>query len=1174
MDGALLAKAVAISFREFVLKDPFETVAGLCTNLKRAGCALAWMVYHTGNGTEIFAWFFKRIFESGVWRRATSKKFALPIREGGLKVLVQKLKHSSLEEISTKQFGDERGRWTWILFLACYCCNTLWGYCRPLEPGGWNAPEKKVVIAVGEAVDRLLCHGHVECPIDPLMEKDLLTKRANYQGEEMGTCHKLTLKQVLPALPPKDHGGAIDSLDFVSESTKSLLISPHKSILPDVGQPLPKLRGRVHAEAGEIDSIADELVKRGVCSWVPLHSVVKYRGEHVLNGLFGVAKPSLIDDGRPVLRLIMNLVPSNSIMQQFSGAVQNLPSITSWMSTVLEGDEEIRVWQSDMSNAFYLFKIPDPWLYFLAFNVIRHRRPSDGTEPLEMALACRVLPMGWGSSVAIMQEISERILQTAQIDPLSQLVRSKPVPQWMVGILHKARRESRLWWHIYLDNFAAGQTIKNDDPIMAGDRLHQLAERAWSEAGVISSEKKKQVAIRTAHELGAFIDGKNQTIGGPPERFLKLIQATLWVLNRPQLSKRLVQVIAGRWVHVMQFRRPTMSILDKTWEFISGKKFKQDIVLGVRRELMTCICSIPLMHTFLGAPISERMTASDAWNRGGAVGVASNLTGIGEDYVKSAKANHDSFPTIPVVVVSLFGGIGGAFRVYDLLGVRPLGLLHFDIHGPANRVVSRRWPHAKIYTDVRKFDREMAKRIVAEHLGVVEIHLWAGFPCVDLSSVRAGGKGLEGKSSSLFYEVLRIRKLLIEEGGSAILVKVVVENVASMRPEECDKISAALQLEPYYLDCVDAVPMRRPRLCWTTEYLDRVMDDVWTDKTGRWKVVHAEASYPPTSAWLEPGCTWPGGESNAVIPTCMKAIKRNAPPYKPAGVDRCDGPTLSRWAADEFRYPPYQYSSQFIVWTERGSWRTISAEEKEILLGYGWKHTALCYSASDIKKSYQQYDDERNSLLGDSFSMYSFIIPAFALCQRYITRVRYAHLVRRMGLSPGFRCGIRFVASPGRCLNYGGAKLTGEATVQILNKLLLSRTNHTGSDVRISTGEFLNPKAHPRQGVEADWWDWKACFKVKWQTKEHINLLELRSIFLAIKYQVSHFKVASARLFHLTDSYICLSIISKGRSGSKQLTRVLKQLNAFLLSHGLYLILAHIDSTTNPTDGESRSLDI
>lgn len=203
------------------------------------------------------------------------------------------------------------------------------------------------------------------------------------------------------------------------------------------------MKGKIHAEAGEIDCIADELVDRGVCAWVPLHSVVTYRGERALNGLFGVAKPTCISDGRPALRLIMNLVPSNSIMQQFTGAVQNLPSITSWMNVVTMEDEEVRVWQSDMSNAFYLFRIPDPWMYFLAFNVIRTRRANEKSKAEEMALACRVLPMGWGSSVAIMQEISERILQKVQLDPLSQLVRSKPVPQWMVGILHKARKEGR-----------------------------------------------------------------------------------------------------------------------------------------------------------------------------------------------------------------------------------------------------------------------------------------------------------------------------------------------------------------------------------------------------------------------------------------------------------------------------------------------------------------------------------------------------------------------------------------------------------------------------------------------------------------------------------------------------------------------------------------------------------
>ena len=101
-------------------------------------------------------------------------------------------------------------------------------------------------------------------------------------------------------------------------------------------------------------------------------------------------------------------------------------------------------------------------------------------------------------------------------------------------------------------------------------------------------------------------------------------------------------------------------------------------------------------------------------------------------------------------------------------------------------------------------------------------------------------------------------------------------------------------------------------------------------------------------------------------------------------------------------------------------------------------------------------------------------------------------------------------------------------SVQDLNRLLLTRVNHTGSDIRISTGEILNPKAHPRQGVQADWWEWKPSFRLKWNKKEHINALELRSIFLAVRYHVTHLGNTQFRIFHLTDSYICMSILGKG----------------------------------------------
>ena len=123
------------------------------------------------------------------------------------------------------------------------------------------------------------------------MEKDLKSKRVSFSGEEVGVCHSLSLEQVLPSLPPKEHGGCIDILRFVSSSTKHFLTHPKRMIVKDVGQELPKLQGKLHIEKGSELPLARVLVDRGVCRWVPLEDVLVYRQQRVLNGLFGVEKP-------------------------------------------------------------------------------------------------------------------------------------------------------------------------------------------------------------------------------------------------------------------------------------------------------------------------------------------------------------------------------------------------------------------------------------------------------------------------------------------------------------------------------------------------------------------------------------------------------------------------------------------------------------------------------------------------------------------------------------------------------------------------------------------------------------------------------------------------------------------------------------------------------------------
>ena len=823
-----------------------------------------------------------------------------------------------------------------------------------------------------------------------------------------------------------------------------------------------------------------------------------------------------------------------------------------------------------MCNAFYLFRLPQPWVKYLCFNILRKGKDigHHKTESV-FCLGCQVLPMGWNSSVAIMQEVSENILYAGDLSAESQLARGCALPGWMVGLIGEARARDKAWWHVYLDNFCAGEVAEVGSTFEGGKDLHDLAEQAWPTAGVISSEgKRKRVEIR-GQELGAYLDGSDKCIGGSPERMLRLVQATLWLLGRKHLSKKLTQVIAGRWIHVLQFRRPGMVVLEKIWEYITSKGVRADLMMTVRQELFQCLSLVPLLHTFLGADISADITASDASQVGGAVGISRDLTEAGRGFVGSVIGTPPT-QKAPIMVLSLFNGIGGALRCYDVLGIIPEAILVFDTHPPANRVISRRWPAAEIFADVRSIDKGMIDDWFLKYPQIREVHLWGGFPCTDLSSAKANAEGLAGEQSSLFFEIPRIRSLLEAEAPPDVEVKIVIENVASMPKPECQTISSYLGLKPYHLNCADAVPMQRPRLCWTTEQVAGALGQIEITEDTYWDWITAKGEYPPVEAWIRPGYVWAGEQQAATLPTAMKSIPRQRPPPRPAGLHRCDLDCQARWASHNFRFPPYHYLPQFLFWKD-SCWRLADSTEKELLLGYGYQHTKLCYSASKIKQFMTQYEDERLSLLGDSFSVVSFVIIAAALCRRYMPKIPYSNLLKRMGLSPGFTTTLRVAAPLQRGLCYGiFDKIPGN--IQDLNRILLTRTNHTGSDVKISTGEFLNPKAAVRQSIEAAWWQWEHVFRVRWQVQQHINILELRSILLAVKFHIFNLHKSHARIFHVTDSYICMSVVAKGRSGSRQLNKVLRQLNAHLLGFGIYIIIAHVESSENPTDHASRQM--
>ena len=167
-------------------------------------------------------------------------------------------------------------------------------------------------------------------------------------------------------------------------------------------------------------------------------------------------------------------------------------------------------------------------------------------------------------------------------------------------------------------------------------------------------------------------------------------------------------------------------------------------------------------------------------------------------------------------MVSLFNGIGGAFRAYDLLGVEPMGLVGYDTSKTASWVCSRRWPHALLGGDVREITKEKVFEWFLKFPYVEQVDLWGGFPCVDLSSVRYGRLNLAGPQSGRFSEILRVLGLLRQVFGRRFRIYFFVENVSSMDKNACKEISDALGVVPYKVQCSQAVPISRPRYAGPT----------------------------------------------------------------------------------------------------------------------------------------------------------------------------------------------------------------------------------------------------------------------------------------------------------------------------------------------------------------------
>ena len=117
---------------------------------------------------------------------------------------------------------------------------------------------------------------------------------------------------------------------------KVWLERPELSLLPRESWPERLPVARVRCGAEEWEKVCLGFYKRGIFDFIEDSSLLRRRGEPLLNGMFALPKGSVTDPGfdpqQCPLRTICNAIPSNSVHQAILGEIRDLPLHTLWHS--------------------------------------------------------------------------------------------------------------------------------------------------------------------------------------------------------------------------------------------------------------------------------------------------------------------------------------------------------------------------------------------------------------------------------------------------------------------------------------------------------------------------------------------------------------------------------------------------------------------------------------------------------------------------------------------------------------------------------------------------------------------------------------------------------------------------------------------------------------------------
>eukprot|EP00438_Fugacium_kawagutii_P035425 Skav206960 [mRNA] locus=scaffold255:97287:103925:- [translate_table: standard] len=846
----------------------------------------------------------------------------------------------------------------WLL-CVCVSLNSFWGG-DVFSERSLNPIRKNCLDGIVSDIKRFCS---MSAPLENFNWDDFFkVKSIDYKGDEVQVARWFSWSNISPALPgeigrvpleavcTKGCQHYVQNFDhYLKPRTEWVLVKPPKVMVKD----------------DDWAEVCTGLVNSGLCTFLEESEVFDTGEGPLLNGLFGVSKDEISPAGDEVYRLIMNLIPLNSLCLSLSGDIETLPSWSGMSAYFLQPSENLLVSSEDVKCFFYTMAVPECWIKYLAFNkLVPDESLPSGLVGQRVYLASQVLPMGFLNSVSLAQHVHRNLSLASGESPDFAGVNA---PE------HEIRKDRPFCagdnsWRIYLDNYDLLEKVRSTEMVdfVGTTAPGVLALRAEYEVWDIPRNVKKSVARAPKAEVqGATVEGKAGVAYPRESKLAKYFALAVSLCELRVATQKQWQVVCGGLVYFSMFRRPMLGSLNRVWAHIESfnhvDQRYQVTPETCKLEVLRFLGCLPLARLDFRLDMHPEVTCSDASTSGGGICRSLGLTPFGHMVAHGGlrgeipETRHENL----VLSVGLFDGIAALRVALETLGLQVLGHVSVEVNEDAHRVVETHFPGTVFVNNVEAVDEEMVRSWAVKFSQATVVMLGAGPPCQGVSGLNHDRRGaLNDLRSCLFTHVPRVRGLL-QRYFPWCAVHSLMESVSSMDPEDRAVMSESFGCEPWSCNAGCFTWCNRPRLYWVS--WDLVAGDSVTLTPSHDQhpgTISLEGRQPlkevVRSGWLKVDPSQP-------FPTFTTSRPQ------PAGIRSCTNRELEMWMQDLHRFPPYQYRETHCLVNQRNELRIPDVNERELMLGF-----PLNYTMNSVVKSLQKtvaHNDVRLTLLGNSWSV-------------------------------------------------------------------------------------------------------------------------------------------------------------------------------------------------------------